>query len=1014
MNIGESSIRKKTITLVLTALLVVGGIQAFFGLGRLEDPEFTIKDALVVTPYGGATPMEVTEEVTEPLETAIQSLPQLDEVTSLSRAGLSVITVTIKNNYDKSSLPQVWDELRRKVNDTAPSLPDGCIPTVVDDFGDVYGILLSVTGDGYSYKDLEDFADFMRKELLLVDNVAKVVIWGVQQQVVHVEISRAQMARLGIGLDTIYSALKNQNMVVPAGSVKVGPEYIRIDPTGAYTSVEDIKSLQIHDQTSGNLITLSDIAEVKRGYETPPQSLMRHNGEKAVAIGISIVSGGNVVNLGRAVKAKLDELAPQIPVGIEMEAVNFQSDDVSAAVNGFVISFIEAIAIVIVVLLIFMGVRSGLLIGAVLTITVLGTFLFMKMYAIDLQRISLGALIIALGMLVDNAIVVTEGMLIRIRAGKDGVQAAKEVVSQNMMPLFGATVIAVLAFAGIGLSDDSTGEYCGSLFSVMLISLMLSWVIAITVTPLFCHMFFKPGEKQNVEGEEQDPYRGALFVAYKTFLKLCINYRYATVVVMLGLLALSIYGFTLIKGSFFPDSTKAQFYIHYWLPEGTDIRKTSEDIEVIEKHLLADERVDFVSTFIGDAAPRYMLTFSPDTSGSKSYGLLIVNMKDFKYIDPYIAETQKYLAANFPNAEPKLKKLQIGPGGESAIEARFLGPDPVVLRDLSRQAQSILAGHPDSVSVRDDWRQRAKVIRPQLAHDRAMQAGVTRPVLNEALATNFTGVKVGLYREGDKMLPIISRMPERERVDVSNIRDVQIWSPTTRKVIPVSQVLEGFDTVWEDPVVRRQNRKLCVTASCDPQFGVLASEIFEVIRPQVEAIKLPPGYEMEWGGEYEDSTDAQAGIKASMMGTVVLMVVIVIMLFNNLRQPLIIWLTVPLAVIGVSCALLLTGLPFGFMALLGFLSLSGMLIKNSIVLLDQINLDLAEGKEPMTAVLDASVSRMRPVCMAAITTVLGMIPLIPDVFFVGMAVTIMGGLSFATVLTLIVVPVLYTIFYKVK
>ncbi|WP_147819778.1 efflux RND transporter permease subunit [Salidesulfovibrio onnuriiensis] len=1014
MNIGELSIRKKTITLVLTVLLVAGGIQAFFGLGRLEDPEFTIKDALVVTPYAGATPMEVTEEVTDPLETAIQSLPQLDEVKSLSRAGMSVITVTIKNNYDKSSLPQVWDELRRKVNDTKPALPDGCVPTVVDDFGDVYGILLSVTGDGYSYKDLEDFCDFMRKELLLVDNVAKVVVWGVQQQVVYVEISRAKMAQLGIGLDTIYAALRSQNMVVPAGSVKVGPEYVRIDPTGAYTSVDDIRALQIHDPVSGNLITLSDIAEVKRGYQTPPEKLMRHNGKTALGIGVSIVSGGNVVDLGRAVKSKLAELESRMPVGIEMEAVNFQSDDVSVAIDGFVISFIEAIAIVIVVLLIFMGMRSGLLIGAVLAITVLGTFLFMKMYAIDLQRISLGALIIALGMLVDNAIVVTEGMLVRINAGKDGVQSAREVVSQNMLPLLGATVIAVLAFAGIGLSDDATGEYCGSLFSVMLISLMLSWVIAITVTPLFCHMFFKPGEKNAGGEEERDPYRGTLFVAYRTFLKLCIDHRWATVAAMVGLLALSIYGFSLIKGSFFPDSTKPQFYIHYWLPEGADIRKTSEDIGVIEGHLLADERVDFVSTFIGEAAPRYMLTFAPDTSGSKAYGLLIVNMKDFKFIDPYIAEIQKYLTENFPDAEPKLKKLQIGPGSESAIEVRFLGPDPEILRDLALRARTIMENHPATVSARDNWRQRAKVIRPLLAHDRAMQAGVTRPVLNEALATNFTGVNVGLYREGDKMLPIISRMPEKDRMDVYSIRDVQVWSPTTRKVIPVSQVLAGFDTVWEDPVMRRQNRKLCITASCDPQFGTLASEVLADIMPAINAIELPSGYEMEWGGEYEESSDAQAGIRSSMMGTVVLMIVIVIMLFNNLRQPLIIWLTVPLAVIGVSCSLLLTGLPFGFMALLGFLSLTGMLIKNSIVLLDQINLDLEEGKEPMTAVLDASVSRMRPVCMAAITTVLGMIPLIPDVFFVGMAVTIMGGLSFATVLTLVVVPVLYTIFYKVK
>lgn len=1012
MNLAEYAIKKKTITLVFTVLLVIGGLLAFKGIGKLEDPEFIIKDAVVITQYPGASPQEVEEEVTDRIETAIQQLGQLKEIKSISKAGLSLITVSIKDQYDKDGLPQVWDELRRKVGDVQSQLPPGTKTSIVnDDFGDVYGILLALTGEGYSYKELNDAVDYLRRELLLVKDVSKISIWGVQNEAIFVEISTSKLAQLGLGLDTVYDALQSQNLVVPAGSVKVGSEYIRISPTGEYQSVDHIKDLQIRDPKSNKVIYLKDIGTVVRDYIEPPKQVLHYNGVPAISIGVSIASGGNVVNLGEAVNKRLNELQGMLPVGMELDVINFQATDVTGSIKAFVINFLEAIAIVIVVLLIFMGVRSGFLIGAILGITVLGTIIVMQMVGISLERISLGALIIALGMLVDNAIVVTEGMLIRIQAGKNRLKAAGEVVSQTQMPLLGATIIAVLAFWGIGMSEDSTGEFCRSLFQVMLISLMMSWIIAITITPLFCKMYLKGGGDT---GEQVDPYKGFIFVSYKKILSLCIRMRWVTILAAVAMLVIAIYGFGFLKGSFFPPSTKPMFLVHYWLPSGTDIRRTTTDISALEQHILKDERITSVASYIGDGAPRFILTFAPEETSDDAYGLLLVTVNEYKDIDVLIPEIENYINTTLPDASPVLRKFALGPGSDYDIEARFSGPDAKVLRQLSEEAQSIMRAYPNSARVWDDWRPPVKKIQPIFDEVKAKQAGITRPMLSQALETSFSGTTVGVYREGDDLLPIISRLPDDERLDVANLSDIQVYSPALQKSIPIKQIVSGFETVPEDSFRMRFNRKLTIRARGNIEFGLLPSEMQAAIEAKIEAIELPDGYEMEWGAEKEDSAKAQAGIKANMAAPTLVMVLIIIMLFNNLRQPTIILLTVPFAIIGVSVGLLSGGVPFGFMSLLGMLSLTGMLIKNAIVLIDSINIELAEGKEPLTAVMDASVSRMRPVCMAAITTVLGMMPLIIDPFFQGMAVTIMGGLTFATGLTLILVPVFYVILYRVK
>jgi multidrug efflux pump subunit AcrB len=1012
MNIAEKAIRYKVITLFATFLILGAGLFSYEKLGRLEDPEFTVKDAQIITNYPGASPQEVEEEVTEKVETAIQELGQIKEIESESKAGVSTVTVTIQDKYDKHSLPQVWDELRRKINDVQSKLPPGVKPSlVIDDYGDVFGMMAALSGKGFTYKELYDYADFLRREILLVPDVAKVTIWGNQTEEIDVEIARSRMTQLGINLNDIYHALKTQNIVVPSGDVKVGSEYIRIKPTGAIDSVDKISNLVIRSPKSDRLIYLKDIATVKRTYVSPPTQHLLFNGERALGIGISTVSGGNVVTMGKAVVERIKQLSPQLPLGLKLKYIYYQGEIVEKSVSGFVVNLMQAIAIVIVVLMIFMGLRSGLLIGTILLITVASTMVLMYIYAINLERISLGALIIALGMLVDNAIVVTEGILIRLQQGSKRIEAARDVVSQTMWPLLGATIVAILAFAAIGMSNDSTGEYLRSLFQVMLISLGMSWIIAITVTPLFCVLFL-PKADVSSGAEVVDPYQGFLYTFYRGILDICLKLRWLTVAVVAGLLALAMVGFGQLEDSFFPDSTSQQFMVHFWLPQGTDIRETSRMTQLLQAQIKKNENVTEVASFIGAGAPRFMLVYSPEKANN-SYTFLLVKVKDYRRIDELTDKLKAYVAKNYINAQVRTEKIRLGPGGGYPIEARFIGKEPNELRRLSEKAKQIMRDNPRSGMIRDDWRERVKIVEPEFSEVLARRAGITREDVANAIQTTFGGLMIGVYREDDKLLPIVSKRPKHESDSVNNLVNIQVFSPLTNKMVPLRQVVTSFKTVYEDSLIQRRDKKRTVTAQTEAKVGN-TSVLFNQIRPQIEAIPLPIGYELEWGGEYEDSNDAQTQLMANIPPTLIIMIFITVMLFNGFRQPIIIWLTVPLAIIGVTFGLLVTNESFGFMALLGFLSLSGMLIKNSIVLLDEIEIQKATDMDPGEAIRVAAVSRLRPVMMAAITTILGMAPLLGDVFFFGMAVTIMFGLAFASVLTLIFVPVMYGILFRIS
>ncbi|HCM1324282.1 efflux RND transporter permease subunit VmeI [Vibrio parahaemolyticus] len=1009
-------IRNRVISWMVSLIFLIGGIAAFFGLGRLEDPAFTIKDAMVVTSYPGATPQQVEEEVTYPLEKAIQQLTYVDEVNSISNRGLSQITVTMKNNYGPDDLPQIWDELRRKVNDLKVTLPPGVNePQVIDDFGDVYGILLAVTGDGYSYKELLDYVDYLRRELELVDGVSKVSVSGQQQEQVFIEVSMKKLSSIGLSPNTVFNLLSTQNIVSDAGAIRIGDEYIRIQPTGEFQSVDELGDLLITESGAQGLIFLKDVAEIKRGYVEVPSNIINFNGSLALNVGVSFAQGVNVVEVGKAFDRRLAELKYQQPVGVEISEIYSQPKEVDKSVSGFVISLAQAVGIVIIVLLFFMGLRSGLLIGLILLLTVLGTFIFMKYLAIDLQRISLGALVIALGMLVDNAIVVVEGILIGTQKGRTRLQAATDIVTQTKWPLLGATVIAVTAFAPIGLSEDSTGEYCGTLFTVLLISLMLSWFTAISLTPFFADIFFKGQKIKQGEGEENDPYNGIIFVAYKKFLEFCMRRAWLTVVVLIVGLGASVYGFTLVKQSFFPSSTTPIFQLDVWLPEGTDIRATNDKLKELESWLAEQEHVDHITTTAGKGLQRFMLTYAPEKSYA-AYGEITTRVDNYEALAPLMARFRDQLKANYPEINYKLKQIELGPGGGAKIEARIIGSDPTVLRTIAAQVMDIMYADPSATNIRHDWRERTQVLEPQFNESQARRYGITKSDVDDFLSMSFSGMTIGLYRDGTTLMPIVARLPEDERIDIRNIEGMKIWSPAQSEFIPLQQVTMGYDMRWEDPIIVRKNRKRMLTVMADPDIlgEETASTLQKRLQPQIEAIQMPPGYSLEWGGEYESSGDAQESLFTTMPMGYLFMFLITVFLFNSIKEPLIVWLTVPLALIGVTTGLLALNTPFGFMALLGFLSLSGMVLKNGIVLLDQIEIEMKSGKEAYDAVVDAAVSRVRPVCMAAITTILGMIPLLPDIFFKPMAVTIMFGLGFATILTLIVVPVLYRLFHKVS
>ena len=1026
MALAAFSVRRSVFTRFAILLFAVAGFGAYFTLGQLEDPEYTVKTAVIVTPYPLASPEQVEQEVTDVIELEIQKLSEVDHIESYSSPGLSRIKVQIRPQYLAKDLPQVWDKLRAKVRNVESRLPPGAgRPEINDEFGDVYGHLVALVSDGFPPAEMERYAKDLKRELSLIEGVAKVDLWGVQERRVYIDTIRSRLEQLGISENTIARSLQAQNAIVDAGWVDVVNRRIPIIPSGEFRSPEEIGDLPIRPSAgdvlrnpdvrlddADNVLAIRDIGKVYEGYVEPPVTLMRFNGQPAITIAISNRPGVNIVEMGRRLDRKLREMQRDLPVGIELERVHWQSAVVEQAVSAFLINFLEAVAIVVAVLALAMGWRMGVVIGSALVVTVLVTFLVMAIADINLQRMSLGALVIALGMMVDNAIVVADGYVARVRRGMPKEAAAIEAADQPAMPLLGATIIAVMAFYPIFASEESAGEYTQTLFTVVAISLLASWLVSVTLTPLQCITFLRTSQEEG----EGDAYGGRFYGLFRAFLEKAIRFRLITILAAVGVLVASTGASRYVNSLFFPDSSMSKFMIDFWAPQGTRIEYTSAKLREIEERLLADERVDNVATYVGAGPPRFYLPVEPEAN-NPAYGQLVVNMKDYRQIDTLADELQPWFAERFPDAEVFVRKFTSGPGNTWKFEMRISGPASATGDSLRREADKLLAVLRESPVVgpmETDWRQRTLRIVPAFDAVRARWSGVTRPDVANTIKRAFDGTIVGLYREKDDLIPIVLRYDADFRQRIGSLDVLPVQPEAGIKNVPLAQVVRDLETDLIDPIIYRYNRLRTITVRANPVLGVTLPTLQASIAEGLAKLELSPGYRMEWGGEAEDSAKAQKSLIPGAVPAAAVMLLVMFALFNNLRTVLSIVLVVPFAAIGVILGLALTGVPFGFVALLGAMSLSGMMIKNGIVLLDQIAINREQGMSHYEAIVDAALSRLRPVMLAAATTVLGVIPLLQDVFWVGLAVVIMVGLTVGTVLTMIVLPVIYATLNRVR
>ncbi len=1002
--IAQFSIEQPIYTWLLVLACLVGGVLGIDSIGRLEDPAFPIKNALIITTYAGASAEEVEQEVTDVVEAALQEVPYLEEITSKSVSGRSEVMVQLKEEFGVDESPQIFDELRRRVTEAAGRLPPGTgVPLVEDDFGDVYGFMYAVSAPDYTPAEIRDMSRFISSRLNNVPDVAKVQTAGEPYEALYVEIDHRRFTRLGLSIDNLFSSISVENQVIPAGSVAYDGRRVRIAPEMAFDSESAVGDMRIGRPGSTEILRLADIATISReSVEVPPQ-LIRHNGRPVFTVGVSVVPGKNVVEVGRAVDERIEELLQALPLGVEIESIYAQHEVVDESIQEFLRNLILSVATVVLALCIFMGWRAGTVVGAVLLLTVMGTICLMSILGIELQRISLGALMIAMGMLVDNGIVVAEGMVIGVRKGLRPEDAAGESVARTQFPLLGATVIGIIAFGPISLSDDDAGHFLISLFYVVAISLLLSWLLAITVVPLFGKYLLRAGEAV----PEDQLYSGRLYRPYRALLTFGVRRAWWMSLLILLITVGCMWLFQFVKQGFFPTTNAPLFYVDYRLPEGTDINTTAAEVVEIEGQIAELAGVEVVTSFIGRGATRFTTIMNPEQPNS-AYAQLVARVGDVREMNDIMAVVEDKLVNTRADAEVQVSRAEFTPSGNSKIEARFSGPDASVLRHLADQALDVYLEY----NLRDrktDWRQPVLQLVPKFDESRARVAGVTRADLSQALAFSTYGVQVGLFRDADKLIPIVARAPADERGDVEDLLERQVWSPAQQRHIPMSQVVAELALEPDNATIYRRDRERTIQAQANPPFGHNAARTLDRVRPDVEAIPLPPGYSLEWGGEFEGAAEANESLIGRLPVALAAMFFITILMFGRIRQPIVIWLTVPMTTCGVVLGLLATDLSFTFPSFLGYLSLSGMLIKNCIVLVDEIDKRFGEQGFTLETLVEASVSRLRPVMLAAGTTIAGMSPLLGDAFFLEMAVCIMSGLAFATLITLLAVPVFYRV-----
>ena len=998
-------LKNRALSWLLLALILLGGVVAYVGMGKLEDAPFTIKQAVVTTTYPGASPFEVQQQVTDVLEEAIQSLGELYYLKTENRAGLSKITVYVKKEIRADAMQQLWDKLRRKVGDAQGKLPAGAGTSVVnDDFGDVLGVFYGLSSAVHTYRELEEQAERLKNELLAVPDVARVELYGVQNRTIEVEVDPSLLASSGLVMADIAAAFDRQNRIVDAGAVETAHNRLRIDAAGSFTTLEELENLTVTSR-DGSYFRLGELAAVSESYVRPARSRMEMDGLPTIGIAISTVADGNVVDMAERVAARLSQLEQTMPEGYRLRTVYDQGHESSVANDGFVLNLLISVVTVIAVLLFFIGMKNGILIGSGLVFSIFGTLIYMYGTGIALQRMSLAAIIIAMGMLVDNAIVVYDATLVNMQRGMRKRTAILAAVGTTAMPLLGATLIAVLTFLPVYLSPHITGELLSSLFIVIAVSLLLSWVLAVSQNVFFVQEFVRRPRPDELKG---DLFQGRMYDRFRRALRWTIRRRWFVLASMVVLLAASALGFRSIPQQFMPLLDKQYFSVDVWLPEGTRVEETSRQAEALAEKLMRHEGVRHVSTFVGQTPPRYYLAnaaYGPQSN----YAQCLVEA-----VSPSVARSmqvglQDELSQTFSDALIRVNRFELNSIPQALIEARFCGDDPRVLDSLTSMAIDIMRRNPKVMNARNEWGNKAMLVRAAYDPVKAGRLNLGKADLMTAVKSTNDGTPVGIYRDGDKQVPVLLRTVGGGQLSQAALEDLPVWNG--RNSVPLAQVTDSIGIGWEWPLVKTYNRRLSMAAQCDVQPGHTMKEVHGEIRDEIERIGLPAGYSFFWDSQYKDQKEAMEALTKYFPLAIVFLVLILVALFGNFRQPSIIFLILPLSVIGVVVGMLVTGFQFGFFCIAGWLGLLGMIIKNVIVLLDEVNIQRRAGVAPGEAIVEATVSRTRPVLMAAITTIFGSIPLLFDVVFGGMAATIVFGLSFATLLTLFVTPALYAVFY---
>ena len=1051
MELTRAAIEQDRVTAVVLLFLVAAGLAAYWGLPRAENPDVTVRRAVVLTRLPGASPERVEHLVTDKIEAALQEIPEVDFVTSRSRTGVSLITVHVRE--DVPDVPRIWDILRRNVARVAPDLPAGVIgPLVNDEFGDIFEIIVTLTGDGYSYADLKELADGARDALLRIDDVAKVDIYGAQDERIFVDYENERLAELGVAPLQLRSILESVNIVIPGGDVRAGPERIALEPTGAFESVDDLRRTVVTLPGRSEIVALQDLAAISRGYIEPPAHRVYASGTPALALAIAMREGGNVVTLGAGVRREIARLQARYPIGIEFDVAWFQPAAVDARIRTFIGSLLQSVGVVVGVVVLFMGLRTGFVVASLVPVTIVAALFLMSVFAVGLDQISLAALILALGMLVDNAIVMTEAITMQMGVGRQPIDAAVNSARELRRPLLVASLTTAAAFLPIFLAESSTGEYTAPLFKVVTITLLSSWILALTMTPLLCVRFLRG---RRTAGREQGPgaldekllvaleraeltsageaYDGRFYRSYRTLLLTGLRHRAVTLTSLAVLFLVAMQGFRLVPNVFFPPSDQATFTAEYDLPGGTSVERTATVAEAIDRFVASELRVDGDRapaaagrtegvtnwvTFVGNGGPRFHVAQAQEPS-SAEYAFAILNATSRAAItEDLIPRIQAFCRERFPDLRVTLRTLQIGPPFAAPVEVRLSGRDQKALLDAVAGVRARLRATPGARNVEDDWGPRSKKLVIDIDQPRARRAGVTNQDVAISLRTALSGFETTQYREAGASIPVLLRSTIASHADPTMLDSLTVHSQATGRAVPLLQVADP-EVVWESSTVRRRNRIRTVTVSSDVDPSVTPGEVVAQLRPwlDTEQAGWPLGAYYEFGGEEERSVGANRSIieKLPIAGLVIML--LLVGQFNSIRRAVIILLTIPLGLIGVVAGLLIAQSYFGFMTLLGVVGLAGIVINNAIVIIDRIGVETDEyGLDPQRAIVGAAQRRCRPILLTTVTTVVGLIPL-----WIGggplwepMAVSIIFGLLFATVLTLGVVPILYSVFFGVR